>query len=143
MTFVSIGFIAWILILIVRAEQIERSNNKFTRWTVYGNSVAYTFLLCFLLMAGANIALFFGIKAHNQLRGKPTYSFRREQCTLTLVLFFFEIGYAFRFVWDKYLEVILFEQYDFFTYYFVADLVAISEGISLLILMIFHRRNFK
>ena len=62
---------------------------------------------------------------------------------LGVTLFFFGFGYLLRFIWDLFLIPLFVENTNEFSLCFVFDIVCFAEGIAFLILMLYHRRNFK
>ena len=93
-------------------------------------------------MATVNIALMFQIRANLKLLGaRNTYSFKREKYNLAIILFFFELSYGLRFIWDKFIEENF--AYDSFKYCISFDIICYVDALSLTALLLFHNKNFK
>ena len=78
LSFVTMGFITFVIVLYIRADTFKGSDETVDPyWQLYSDLAAYGFLLCFVLMAAANIALLVQIKAHNKVSGETTYNFEK------------------------------------------------------------------
>ena len=112
---------------------------------IYHNIIAYSFLLLYILMAAVNLALMLQIRAMKKNRsGSATYAFRKEKCTLVVILVFFGFSYLTRFVWDRYLNGKLFTpDKGMFIFWLTYDLVTYVDGLSFAALLLFHKSNFK
>ena len=63
---------------------------------------------------------------------------------LGLTLFFFELSYAIRFLWDKCAyEVIVEKNNNLFAYYLMYDIVTFFDGMSFFALLYCHFKNFR
>ena len=95
-------------------------------------------------MATANTALMLQIRAMNQKSsGTAPYFFRREKCTLAIILIFFGLSYLVRFVWDEFLHELLCSLESLFFNWLVYDLIGYIDGLSFAALLLFHKSNFK
>ena len=78
-----------------------------------------------------------------QLGNRITYEFKKERYTLAIILFFFELSYGLRFVWD----VLIYSGSDNtskgFGYYLAFDMVGFVDSLSFTALLLFHRKNFR
>ena len=95
-------------------------------------------------MATLNIILAFQVRANLKLLGtRSTYSFSKEKYALVMILFFFELSYGLRFVWD----VLIYSGSDNtskgFGYYLAFDMVGFVDSLSFTALLLFHRKNFR
>ena len=94
-------------------------------------------------MATANITLILHLRNMNRNNyGRATYSFKREQRTLAIILVFFGLSYLIRFIWDAYLEAKIRSE-SIFEFEMVYDLVNFADGVSFAALLLFHNKNFK
>jgi len=75
------------------------------------NSIGYSFLATFVLMASVNVFLIQQIRAKNRALGQTTNLFRKEECRLFLIVFCFELSFALRFIWDAFLEEAMIDLY--------------------------------
>ena len=141
--FTSIGFLTYTIAAIATSQMPKNRGMPFyTEYVINAKILAYLFLILFILMATANTALMLQIRAMNRKNsGTATYIFRKEKCTLAIILIFFGLSYLFRFVWDEFLLDLLFE-HDFICE-FAYDLVSYFDGLSFAALLLFHKSNFK
>ena len=86
----SSGFLAYTIAAIVTSEMPKNEGIPFnTRWILLLKILSYLFLTLFILMATANIALMLQIRAMKQENlGSANYIFRKEKCTLVIILKF-------------------------------------------------------
>ena len=70
-----------------------------------------------------------------------TYSFKKESCTLTVTLFFFELSYLSRFLWDQFAKNIL--TYRSFANDMLYDVSLYLDVLPFIGLLLFHYKNFK
>ena len=92
-------------------------------------------------MATLNIYLLLLLKAKNRIQGQQIYNFDREMRTLTIVLFFFELSYLSRFLWDEFAITFINGNYEF-GYFMLYDAITLCDGMSFLAILVFHKRNF-
>ena len=64
MSIIVIGFTAFLITEIVIYSVTDKLNR-----VLIGDIFAYGFLLCFFLMAAANVVLLLAVKAHDKLNG--------------------------------------------------------------------------
>ena len=56
---------------------------------------------------------------------------------------FFELSYLMRFLWDEIFNKLLMKSYStLYSYLMLAQTVLILDGVSFLVLLLFHRMNF-
>ena len=105
--------------------------------------MAFVFLAMFILMGAVNIALMYQIWARNrEVRNTSEIKFKKEQRTLTIILFLFELSYLSRFVVN--LAFVEETQNNFSYKNLVAvDFAFMLDGLALFALMFFHYKNFK
>ena len=143
--FSSIGFLAYAIAAIITAEMPKNKQFPFyTRWNLLSKITAYLFLVLFILMLAANTALMLQIRTMNRKKaGTGSYIFRKEKCTLAIILIFFGLSYLIRFVWDEFLNALLMELEWYFIVELGYDIVCFFDGLSLAALLLFHKSNFK
>ena len=100
----------------------------------------------FFIMAAVNVTLVCVLresKKRELLLGSTdsTYSFKRESCTLKIILFFFGLNYLTGFLWDLYVGPAL--QEYFFAYWMGYDSCILIEVLPFIGLLLFHCKNFK
>lgn len=100
--------------------------------------LGYFFLAFFVLMGTVNAFLIVQIRAKTRTLQLENNIFDQEKRRLLLILFFFELSYFSRFIWDEWLIT----SKKRFLQFFVADLVMFLDGLSFLALLILHRKSF-
>ena len=113
--------------------------------TVYYYGFAFSYLSMFFLFAAVNILLLCVMRERKKLALRSsydqTYSFRRESCTLKITLFFFEVSYLSRFLWDIWIVEYLTELS--FAYGFCYDMSLYIDVLPFIGLLLFHYKNFR
>ena len=94
-------------------------------------------------MLFANLALFIQIRKKNKLFGKRTYQFKKEQCNMVIVLLFFELSYGIRYVNDQFFSQQILEKRGLYAYFVSYQVIVALDGVSFLVLLLFHYRNFR
>ena len=94
--------------------------------------------MTFILIGISNILLMLEILKKQRLTGAD---FKKEQCTLVVILIFYELGYGIRFFLDEFVYYDLVGKW--FAYHMLGFAIAIFEGASLLVLLLYHNKNFK
>ena len=100
----------------------------------------------FFIMAAVNVTLVCVLRERKKwelLLGSTdsTYSFKKESCTLKIILFFFGLNYLTGFLWDRYVGSAL--QDYFFAYWMGYDSCILIEVLPFIGLLLFHCKNFK
>ena len=72
----------------------------------------------------------------SRLMGTNGSYFRKEQCIVIFTFVSFDFGYFIRFLWDKWHMWTLGST---FTFWIVANLVILTDGVTLLLLLYLHR----
>ena len=63
-----------------------------------------------------------------------------------IILFFFELSFLFRFVFDSIIAPQITKNYENWSYFqteFTYDIVVFTEGLSFIFLLFFHFKNFR
>ena len=97
----------------------------------------------FFIMAAVNILLICVMRKrkNSTLNRSSSDDFKKESCTLNIMLFFFELSYLFRFFWDQYLHKIWKEKS--FAYRTAYDVSLYIDVLPFIALLLFHWKNFK
>ena len=74
---------------------------------------------------------------------RNTYSFKRETYNLAIILFFFELDFGLRFVWDKFIYSAALDDKETFGFALGFQLVCLVDALSFSALLMFHYMNFK
>ena len=114
----------------------------FVNLDILAQIMAYSFLTLFILLGVANIALLVSIRAKNKIQNHLTYQFKKEQRTLLIILFFFEMSYGFRFFIDS-LVLTGWTCQNSFKVFLQYDIMCFCDGLSFLPLLLFHNKNFQ
>ena len=115
----------------------------FNPWLFY-DTVGWTFFVIFFLMAAVNAYLVYWMKKKDRLLKQEIFGTERKK--LLLVLFFFELSYLVRFVWDTFyvydLTVEGKKTGDYFELILVSDAVYMVDGLSFACLLLLNRISF-
>ena len=132
------------MIVAVNSSYIDGNNGiPFDQdYIVFEHTVGYFFLANFLLMAVGNSILILELRKTNRLQ--QHYKFDREQCTMFVIYFFFELGGLLRSLND----IILSNGHFKYDYSFVGIIVnevnvVLIEGLSFLFLLLLHSKSFR
>ena len=105
---------------------------------------AYLYLGMFFLMAAVNTVLICVMRERKKSaqRGSldATYDFKKEACTLYILLTFFEISYLSRYLWDEFVGEMLLD--DNFAYGIGFDASLYIDVLPFIGLLLFHYKNF-
>ena len=100
----------------------------------------YMFVGLFFLMLIVNIDLMLQIRKKE--RSLMKNSLKREKCLLMTILFFFELSYLLRFIYNSWGSN-LYDENKFFRFLILEDLTYVFEAVSFLALVGFHFKNFR
>ena len=70
-------------------------------------------------------------------------SFKKENLTLVITLFFFSVSYGLRFAYDGFLVAYLFNKELVFALDFVYAIIFLFEGTTFMAILLYHNQNFK
>ena len=112
---------------------------------MYGEIVAYNFLAMFLIMASVTLFLVSQTqtKRRVELGIQETASFKKENWTLVITLFFFSLSYGLRFAYDGFLESYFENRGERFSSYFTYACLSFAEGTTFMAVLLCHNKNFK
>ena len=111
-----LGFSIYTILAIITAHQNNGTPFGKNR-ELLAECVSYGFLSMFFIMLFVNLALFVQIRKKNKLFGKRTYQFKKEQCTMVIILLFFELSYGIRYVNDQFFSQQRLEKRGQFAYF--------------------------
>ena len=96
-------------------------------------------------MASVTLFLLSQTKAKRrvELGIQETASFKKENWTLVIILFFFSISYGLRFVYDGFLIATWKERNAEFATNFLYAIMNSFEGITFMTVLLYHNKNFK
>ena len=101
--------------------------------------LGFSFLIAFILIAIVNLYLIVQLMKINKLIGHNSALFEKERLSILITFVLFDLGYLLRFFWDIWGFWL---PEDTFAYYVVDDFVMMTDGFTLLALVILHRQNF-
>ena len=142
-----VGFVTFSTFVIISAHKEGNNNRAFEQKTDEAFAIiGYSYLLLFVIMAAVNVLLVIQIRAKERSAAgsDAPQSFYREKRNLSIILFFFELSYLVRFLWDKFISPALYDaNAPLFYYALLYDLMAYAEGLAFMVLLLQHSCNFR
>lgn len=130
------GFLGQSIYLLATKKEVNRE--------LFYEIVGWSFFVIFFIMAAVNAFLIYWMKKKDRLLKQEIFGTERKK--LLLVLFFFELSYLVRFVWDTFYvykwTVKGKETGDYFELITVSDAVYMVDGLSFACLLLLHRISF-
>ena len=105
----------------------------------FDDFLGFSFLTAFILLAIANFNFIVQLRKFKKLLGYNSALFEKERLSILITFVLFDLGYLLRFFWDIWAFWL---PEDTFAYYVVDDFVMMTDGFTLLALVILHRQNF-
>lgn len=105
-----------------------------------GSILGISFLIAFLLLAIVNIYLMVQLRRFNKLIGCNSTLFDKERLSILITFVLYDLGYLIRFFWDEWGDFT--DEKNSFAEIIVNDFVMMTDGFTLLALVILHRKNF-
>ena len=101
--------------------------------------LGFSFLIAFILLAIVNIYLIVQLRKFNKLIGHNSALFEKERLSILITFVLFDLGYLLRLFWDTWQFWL---PINTFACCIVEEFVMMTDGFTLLALVILHRQNF-
>ena len=145
--FVTTISIVYLVTTILLCSFFEPNNDGQWGSFYHGLNLSYVFLYCTLTVLLTTTVICLVRKLNDRCSSLiiddcTGENFKREICTLTVILIFFVMSYLLRMIYD----IVIASSYRFYTYwdFFLAILTCIPFDIMpIYVVMLYHRRNLK
>ena len=145
----SVSFAAFVIFEVVSARYEDNMYAFEHHYQQLGEVFSYFYLIMFIMMASVNVLLVILIRVKERSLGgiRDQFTFKKEKCNLAIILFFFELSYLLRFIWDNFIEELLLPEDEvdqsMFPYSLAYDSLVYVEGLAFMTLLLQHTCNFR